>query len=197
MILLTHSGRHVDLLHPQAGSIDLADIAIALSRIPRFNGHTRTVWSVASHSLLVAELLNRQLAPGAPPALQMAALLHDAHEAYTGDVARPVQQAINIGTIPPLLIIQDLLDQVIARAFGIDPELFQHEAVVAADELALAIEARMLMHPDACTWPGLRPMPDPPVPIYFRTAAEAELDFLHNANLLLEATRPTPEGHPA
>lgn len=59
-----------------------------LARINRFTGHTTRPYSVAEHSLLVAEIARRA---GATPMVQLAALMHDAHEAYTGDVSSPVK----------------------------------------------------------------------------------------------------------
>src|SRR6266576_743863 len=61
---------------------DLSDIATALCRQPRFGGHTRVNWSVAEHSLLCAHLA-RSWYRGA---IELHALLHDAHEAVTGDI---------------------------------------------------------------------------------------------------------------
>ena len=50
--ILTHSGQQFDLLRPTAGMIKPLDIAHALSNLCRFNGHTRTHYSVAQHSLI-------------------------------------------------------------------------------------------------------------------------------------------------
>lgn len=65
---LTRTGQLVDLLNPEPRTIKLADIALALSRIPRFAGHTIRPWTVADHCLLVADLIG----PDAEPNLQLA-----------------------------------------------------------------------------------------------------------------------------
>ena len=54
--ILTQSGQQFDLLRPTASMIKPVDIAHALSRLCRFNGHTRAHYSVAQHSLIVASL---------------------------------------------------------------------------------------------------------------------------------------------
>lgn len=64
------------------------EIAHSLSQINRFTGHASRPYSVAEHSLLVADLA---LGAKASASVQLAALLHDAHEAYTGDVSSPVK----------------------------------------------------------------------------------------------------------
>lgn len=91
--MITASGREHHLQGASAllNVMDVGDIAHALSLINRFTGHTTRPYSVAEHSLLVADLAE---AAGASPVVQMAALIHDAHEAYTGDVSTPVKWAI-------------------------------------------------------------------------------------------------------
>lgn len=90
--ILTHSGRRVGV---REGVPSLRDIAISLSRMPRFSGHGRVWWSVLDHSLYVshlAESTGRELwpnSPNMPRALALAGLLHDAHESMTCDVPTP------------------------------------------------------------------------------------------------------------
>lgn len=152
--MLTRSGQVVDLLAPSPHSIKLTDIAMHLSRIPRFNGATLRTWSVADHSLLVADLIG----PEYEPELALAALLHDAHEAYVGDIIQPLKMALDTnhptdaGTVShsgayDLRMITQRLDAAVARAFGLDPDLLHHDAVKGADRLAFEIEATRLMPP--------------------------------------------------
>ena len=79
----TCSGRYVDVRHPDPATIDTMDIAHALSMQCRFNGHVRDFYSVAEHCVRVANLL--------PTPLRIHGLLHDAAEAYVGDVVTPVK----------------------------------------------------------------------------------------------------------
>jgi 5'-deoxynucleotidase YfbR-like HD superfamily hydrolase len=78
------SGTTVNLLDPDPETIRLDDIAHHIARIHRYTGGTE--WSVAAHSLCVAMLV--------PPEFKLEALLHDAHEAYVGDVSAPVKAAM-------------------------------------------------------------------------------------------------------
>ena len=92
MCFQTLSGRIVDLNDPDPASIDLDDVATALSRIVRFNGHTKYPYSVAQHCFLGAAHLHREGGIGAARRALLF-LLHDAHETYIGDIATPAAQA--------------------------------------------------------------------------------------------------------
>lgn len=82
----TQSGKLIDLLNPTPEMISLEDIALALSNYCRFGGHLTSHYSVAEHSILVWQLC--------PSSLKPAALLHDAAEAYLGDVIKPLKNLI-------------------------------------------------------------------------------------------------------
>lgn len=81
----TRSGAMVDLSAPQPSDIRIDDIAYSLARLIRFNGHSPG-WSVAQHSIIVSQRC--------PPHLALEGLLHDAAEAYVGDVTRPLKQML-------------------------------------------------------------------------------------------------------
>lgn len=158
----TFTGRAVDLVDPRSDQMHLLDISIALGRLPRFNGHTEgaRVFSVACHSLLVADLLPRD----STPRLRLIALLHDAHEFATGDISSPMKTALRAfgGPFDSLLIIQQRLQSCIHLAAGLG-EIGEDEAdaVKQADLLALALEARDLMpEPHPRPWG----VPFPPIP---------------------------------
>lgn len=91
----TLSGVPFDLLAPRAEDVLPDEIAVSLSRIARYLGHTRVSdscgYSVAQHSVLCADLIRTW---GGDAALEREALLHDAAEAYYGDVTSPVQRAL-------------------------------------------------------------------------------------------------------
>ena len=93
MWVQTLSGRMIDLNDPDPASIDLDDVATALSRIVRFNGHTRFSYSVAQHCMLGSAYLHREGGVGAARRALLF-LLHDAHEAFVGDIATPVAAAV-------------------------------------------------------------------------------------------------------
>ncbi len=79
----TVSGLILNLINPQANQICLKDMVTAMAHICRFGGQSNRHWSVAEHTLLVWYL--------APKHLKRAALLHDATEAYLGDVIKPLK----------------------------------------------------------------------------------------------------------
>lgn len=84
----TYSGRFIDPLDPSPAALSLDDIAHALANICRFQGHTRRHYSVAEHSLYVADLLSLW-GHGSPTIL--AGLMHDASEAYIADLTSPLK----------------------------------------------------------------------------------------------------------
>jgi hypothetical protein len=81
----TIGGRKFWPLDPRAEDICIQDIAHSLAHICRFNGHVRTFYSVAQHSLLVATHV--------PPEFALYGLLHDAAEAYLGDLSSPIKHS--------------------------------------------------------------------------------------------------------
>ncbi len=80
---ITYSGIDIDPLNPKPEQIKLVDIAHALSNICRFGGQCPTFYSVACHSMYVADAL--------PPGLAVEGLLHDASEAYCGDMIKSLK----------------------------------------------------------------------------------------------------------
>lgn len=81
--ILTYTGLHFPLLKPEYFHFNILDIAHALSQLCRFTGHTSSFYSVAQHSVMVASLV--------PADQALAALMHDAAEAYLGDVSSPLK----------------------------------------------------------------------------------------------------------
>lgn len=140
--IVTASGREVTVYD---GVPSLTDIALALSRQPRFGGHSRQWWTVLDHSLFCQELAEQhaelyQLDDKQSRALRLAALLHDAHEALTADVPTPFKS-------PGLAARQRLMDKRIFAAYFPGGELgfeaFASE-VKEFDRRALVAEARVL-----------------------------------------------------
>lgn len=141
-IILTVSGCYVNILEPSVDDIDIKDIAHALSNINRYNGHTTVPYTVAEHSMRVAYLLKCQ---GYTPAAQLAGLLHDATEAYIGDVATPIKQLL-----PKFKRIERGLEKVIEEKFSVT--IRNRPEVHAADLQLLASERKFLM-PDTPDYP--------------------------------------------
>ena len=89
-MICTYSGRLVDLSNPSVESIDINDIAHALSNICRFNGHTTVFYSVAAHSICISQAIQKQ----ASPLMALHGLLHDASEAYIHDIISPFKHML-------------------------------------------------------------------------------------------------------
>ncbi len=146
--ILTASGLPFPLTYPSSRLIDDDDIAQALSRICRFGGHTRKFYSVAQHCVLASELV--------PPEDALAALLHDAPEAYIGDMVSPLK-----AMLPAFQHIEERIWLAIAERFGIDPVM--PASVKTVDLQLLATERRDLLPASPQVWPclqGIDPLPD-------------------------------------
>lgn len=160
--VLTHTGKLFDLSQPDAELIDPRDIAHALAHICRFNGHTREFYSVAQHSCIVADLV--------PSEHKLAALLHDAPEAYVGDMVRPLKRFMF-----SFQHIEELVWLAICDRFHVDAEL--PKSVLLADLTALATERRDLMPAHPAEWEclqGIEPMAETIRPW---TAGEARTNY--------------------
>jgi len=81
----TYTGRLVSVPFIREEDVCLEDIAHSLSMQCRFNGHTDFFYSVLHHSLLGSKKAEY-------PTIELAFLLHDAAEAYTGDIATPLKR---------------------------------------------------------------------------------------------------------
>lgn len=103
----TYSGIKFDLDKPTKYMINLSDIAHQLSLINRFNGATHEPYSVAQHCIEVSLVL---------PCLE--SLLHDAHEAYIGDICTPIKKTIQSLGLSRLC---DRIDKVVIECFELTP----------------------------------------------------------------------------
>jgi len=92
----TFTGKTIYPLDFRVEEVDIIDIAHSLSQICRFTGHTRTFYSVAQHSVLVAENLEfpSDFDFEKIESTKKMALLHDAQEAYIGDISRPLKRSL-------------------------------------------------------------------------------------------------------
>lgn len=151
--ILTFSGIEFPLARPRPSDVCIEDVAHHLALVNRFTGATvRRPYSVAEHSLLVCEILERD--GGVRDAMCLrAALLHDAHEAYLGDVATPVKRFLG----EEWHALEGGVERAVQQHFGIEAAAAKHRyAIKAADLVALATEARDLMPRGKTAWPALR-----------------------------------------
>lgn len=117
-MISVYRGHYFDLLNPQGFDYDIEEIAHALSNLCRYTGHSTKFYSVAEHSVLVSRIL--------PDRLALAGLLHDASEAYCGDVSKPLKELL-----PAYKEIEQGVAKAIFHHFGLDWPM--HEEVHAAD----------------------------------------------------------------
>jgi uncharacterized protein len=130
----TLSGRRVNPLDASPEDIDAGDIARALANTCRFGGHSRAFYSVAQHSALVCDLLEDR---GASPDELMAALLHDASEAYLGDLPHPLKHRSELGAA--FRVAEKRLEAVIAERFALPDAAARIKPI---DRALLAAERR-------------------------------------------------------
>lgn len=145
-LLQTASGRAVPLFAFTPAHVHAPDIAHALAHLCRFNGHTRAFYSVAEHSIRVAHTL--WLAHDEDPRLALYGLLHDASEAYLGDVVTPLKRRLG----EAYAALERDVQNAIYQAFGLDP--VTPGAVHHADQVLLVTEARDLL---TGAWPEVWP----------------------------------------
>ena len=155
----TYSGKPFWPLEPRAEDVNLDDLAHALATTNRFGGHAREPMSVARHSILVSDLV--------PSDLCVAALLHDAEEAYLGDHVRPLKRQIYYSIPDPggdslSVTASEMGLRVricIFTRFDVPwPSFTEWQAIEEADLTLLSTEARDLM---ASRGDGWMEMPDP------------------------------------
>lgn len=132
----TFSGVRFWMTEPRVEDVRIHDIRVALSNLCRFTGHVNDFYSVAQHSVHVSELV--------PAELRLQALLHDAAEAYLGDIARPLKRHERVRDA--IEGWEQGLLEVIGEALGVVLWPLAEE-VRRADDVMLATEKRDLLLP--------------------------------------------------
>lgn len=144
----TASGVRFDLEQPQAAMVNIDDIAWSLARQSRYLGHTKgEPYNVALHSVWVADYLLRRTCSDR---LALLGLLHDAHEAYCGDIIRPMADALGPTDLPS---IKWVIQKAVWEAVGITPPADNEQRLInTADEQALIFEAHRLTYSRGEDW---------------------------------------------
>lgn len=133
--MTTYTGKQFWPLDPRPEEVDIEDIAHALSLVCRFGGHCREFYSVAQHCCYVAEVMGTL-----EPSFRLHALLHDAAEAYIGDMIRPMKRSC-----PEYTEAEHKVQKAIRKAFDIS---YEPKSVKWCDEVVLRNEHRDVMSDD-------------------------------------------------
>jgi 5'-deoxynucleotidase YfbR-like HD superfamily hydrolase len=150
---VTYTGRRFYPLDPRVEDIDLADIAHALALQTRWNGHCKRFYSIASHSLACAAVAHRLYGVISRSETHRHifrwALMHDAAEAYTGDIIRPIKHSLwmvrpgeDLRTAPSFKQVEAELLMLIAKRFKLPWPM--HDEVKNIDNRMLVTEAKAL-----------------------------------------------------
>lgn len=135
--IFTYSGKKIVVKEFKVEDISIIDIAHSLSNLCRFTGHVKDYYSVAQHSVLVADHLEtlEQKRTG---------LLHDATEAYLNDLSSPIKACFKMGEYKEM---EDFYHGVINERFNLEPIC---PRIKQADLEALFTEKRdVLLHPNS------------------------------------------------
>lgn len=147
--ILTSTAQYFFFDRPEEHDFDIEEIAHALAHLCRYTGHTRTFYSVAQHCVHVSHIVPREFA--------LCGLMHDASEAYLGDVTKPLKMML-----PDYLVIEERVEAAIATQHGLP--FTMPDAVKRADLTMLVTEKRDLMpvgfnNSDDGRWPDIKPLP--------------------------------------
>lgn len=131
----TYSGLVFDFVNPTEDMIDIEDIAHALSQLCRFTGHCDRFYSVAEHSLIGALIFMERK----QDELAFEFLMHDAHEAYVGDLSTNLKKLC-----PDFKVVEERVDKVIRKKYNM--ESIMPIEVKRMDTTMLATEKKNLLY---------------------------------------------------
>lgn len=136
--IMTQSGGVLDYDAAEYTALSIDEIAHSLSNQCRYNGHCSDYYSVAEHSVHVSHLVgatyNKRWA--------LAALLHDASEAYVCDLPRPLKKAMG----KSFSDYEDKAMLSVAKKFGLEVGDFHHQIIKDADNVMIYYETSVLMN---------------------------------------------------
>jgi hypothetical protein len=159
----TYTGRAFYPLEPNPGDVDLLDIAHGLSMLCRYNGHVSRFYSVAEHCVLMSFAV--------APEHALWALLHDATEAYLGDMIRPLKRQM-----PAYRAVEQEVMTAICDRFGLDYEC--PDEIKAADTRILRDERAALLGPSPQPWLAVEDVEPLGVEVRGWSPARAEMEYL-------------------
>lgn len=143
----TYSGRKFYPLDPHPEDIYIEDIAHALSLICRYGGHVDHFYSVAEHCVLMSNTMEGDDA--------LWALLHDASEAYVGDMVRPLKHQM-----PEYMAAEEKVIAAVAKAFDLPTDMYSAAVIDADNRILLDERAALMKNKIAGDWnvDGMEPL---------------------------------------
>ncbi len=174
------NGKYFDFNAPDPELITIENIARPLSRICRFGGHTPRFYSVAEHSSLAAQAAT---ASGCSDEESLAILLHDAAEAFCGDVVKPLKNIIGRAYAD----VESRVEQAVGLAFGVDFE--KHSDIIKKFDMAMLMaELRFFFGDDSFIWDGEKTAKFI-FPVFQQwTPTEAEMQFVDHLQCMIVAS---------
>lgn len=118
------SGHMFNYWDPDAGIVEIGDIANALSNVCRFAGHIPQFYSVAQHAVNTSLIV--------VPEHAFSALMHDTAEAFTNDLPTPLKAAV-----PMFKDLEVLIETSMSRRFGFGYPLSAEVRLADAQMLGL------------------------------------------------------------
>lgn len=174
----TFSGGRFYVLEPRAEDVRIEDIAHALSMQCRFTGHSNRFYSVAEHSVWVSRRCD--------PADALWGLLHDASEAYIGDMSAPLKHQPEMSRFRTT---EKRIMAAVAEKFGLAAK--EPDSVRTADRRMLLTEARDLGLDVGDWYAGYAPFPSP---VFCLIPQSAEALFLERFRELTSSAVPQADG---
>lgn len=169
-------GQYIDLANPDPQDIEMHSIATALARICRYGGHSPKYLSVAEHCYHATRLAMQD---GQSDEVLRAVFLHDASEAYMGDLVAPLKQIIG----EEYGDLERKMEHAISERFGVN--IHKHyDAYKAYDLMMLKAEKLALWGDDGIAWSRLESVPVREVGFRWWTESNARRHFLHMAHTL-------------
>ncbi len=146
----TFTGKSFFPLDPEPDKICIEDITHALSMLCRFNGHCKVFYSIAEHSIRVANFVKQTFYPYTNKrivrkkrdlTIELYALLHDSAEAYNSDIPRPIKSSLT-----NFKDIENKILEIILEKFCLTNYISEDykKFIQDADDILLATEARDL-----------------------------------------------------
>lgn len=129
-------GSTIDLINPTVSMVSINTVAHGLSRVSRFGAQSPIDYSVAEHSLGMVQMA---MYDGVTDMEALyAILLHDASEAYLGDIVSPLKKHLK-----EYLEIEAKMNAVISEKFSVDFAK-HHDIIKKYDRKILKVEKKVL-----------------------------------------------------